>query len=269
LKIYYYLLLYFIITTALQGQSPLGLALYESAFISTIKVVETPMPKVGYKIPTGHVRRVMEHHFNGDESKSAKEHVEMIDDICSLFRLPGISEDEVRRTLLYLCLSGNAREWYKTLDKEVTTKWGSLMKVFFPKIFTPKESYENRCYILNFSPHVGESITQTLGRLKELIRKNPCHDLSRKIILINFYVRVPKQQKEFLDNSSGGSFTNNYEEEASNLLETISKNTGNWDLDKGNKPRLEYEYFCVENFSTSTVFEHLSDKFGLDPYVLV
>jgi hypothetical protein len=52
-------------------------------------------------------------------------------------------------------------------------------------------------------------------------------------------------------------------------LETISENTGNWDLDKGNKPHLEYEYSCVENFSTFTLFEHLSDKFGLDPYVLV
>jgi hypothetical protein len=82
-------------------------------------------------------------------------------------------------------------------------------------------------------------------------------------------VRLPKQQKEFLDNSSGGSFTNNYEEEAWNLLETIFENIGNWDLIKGNKPRLEYEYLCVENFSTSTMFEHLSDKFGLDPYVLV
>jgi hypothetical protein len=82
-------------------------------------------------------------------------------------------------------------------------------------------------------------------------------------------VRLPKQQKEFLDNSSGGSFTNNYEEEAWNLLETISENTGNWDLDKGNEPRLECEYSCVENFSTSTLFEHLSDKFCLDPYVLV
>jgi hypothetical protein len=52
-------------------------------------------------------------------------------------------------------------------------------------------------------------------------------------------------------------------------LETISENTVNWDLDKGNEPRLEYEYSCVENLSTSTLFEHLSDKFGLDPYVLV
>jgi hypothetical protein len=80
-------------------------------------------------------------------------------------------------------------------------------------------------------------------------------------------VRLPKQQKEFLDNSSRGSFTNNYEEEAWNILETISENTGNWDLDKGNKLRLKYEYLCVENFSTSIVFEHLTDKFGLNPYV--
>jgi hypothetical protein len=143
------------------------------------------------------------------------------------------------------------------------------MKVFFLKFLTPKKAYKNRCYIFIFWPHVGESIAQAWGRLKELIRKNPCHDLSRKIILINFYVRLPKQQKQFLDNSSRGSFTNNYEEEAWNLLETISENIGNWDLDKGNKPRLEYEYFSVENFSTSTLFEHLSDKFGLDPYVLV
>jgi hypothetical protein len=82
-------------------------------------------------------------------------------------------------------------------------------------------------------------------------------------------VRLSKQQKEFLDNSFGGSFTNNYEEEAFNLLETIYENTGNWDLDKGNEPHLEYEYSHAENFYTSTVFEHLSDKFGLDPYVLV
>jgi hypothetical protein len=73
-----------------------------------------------------------------------KEHVEMIDDICSLFRLPGISEDEVRKKLLYLSLSGNARECYKTLDKEVTAKWSSLMKVFFLKFSTPKKAYENR-----------------------------------------------------------------------------------------------------------------------------
>ena len=58
-------------------------------------------------------------------------------------------------------------------------------------------------------------------------------------------------------------------DEAWNLLDTISENTDNWDLDKGNEPHLEYEYACVENFSTSVLFEELGDRFGLDPYVLV
>jgi hypothetical protein len=37
----------------LQGRSPLGLALYESAYISMTKVVEAPVLKVGYKFPLG------------------------------------------------------------------------------------------------------------------------------------------------------------------------------------------------------------------------
>jgi hypothetical protein len=175
----------------------LNLALYESAYASTINVLETPVPKVGYKIPIGHIKRIMEHRFTGDGSKPAHEHMEIIEDICSLFRLPSIFDDEVRRKLLYLSLSGTSREWYKSLDKEVTIEWSSMRRVFFLNFFTPKEAYENRCYILNFWPHIGESTTQAWGRLKELIRKNPSHDLTRKIILINIYVRLPKQQKEF------------------------------------------------------------------------
>ena len=77
------------------------------------------------------------------------------------------------------------------------------------------------------------------------------------------------KHKEILDNSSGGSFTNNTEEEAWNLLETISENTGHWELDKGNKPYFDYGYSCVETFSTSILFKNMSDTFNLDPYVIL
>ena len=72
-----------------------------------------------------------------------------------------------------------------------------------------------------------------------------------------------------MDNSSGGSFTNNKDGRSCNLLETISQNADNWGLDEGNTPQLDYEYSCVEEFSTSILFNELSNKFGLDPYVLV
>ena len=75
------------------------------------------------------------------------------------------------------------------------------------------------------------------------------------------------KHKEILDNSSGGSFTNNTEEEAWNLLETISENTSHWDLDKDNEPYFDYEYSCVEDFASSILFKNLSDTFALDPYV--
>ena len=228
-------------------RASLHLALYESAYATTPKVVETTVsevPKVGFKIPVGHVKRVMKNPFTGDGTKSAREHVETTEDICGLFRLP-ISNDQVKRKLLYLSLSGNDRIWFKSLDEEVTIEWSILRKVFFLKYFTPREAYENRCYIFNFWPHLGESITQAWGRLKELLRKNPCHDLTRKLILINFYVRLPSRHKKILDNASGGSFTNNTEQEAWDLLETISENTSNWDLDKGNEPYFDYGYSCV------------------------
>ena len=123
------------------NRASLHLALYESAYATTPKMVETTVsevPKVGFKIPIGHVKRVMKNPFTGDGTKSAREHVETIEDICGLFSLPGISDDQIKMKLLYLSLSGNARIWFKSLDEEVTIEWISLRKVFL-KYFTPKE----------------------------------------------------------------------------------------------------------------------------------
>ena len=125
------------------------------------------------------------------------------------------------------------------------------------------------CHIYNFWPHNGESIAQSLGRLKVLIRKNLRHGIPESIILINFYVRLPQHHRDFLDNSSRVSFTNRTQKEAADLLETISQNTEAWDLDKDNKLGLEYEYSCVENFSTSILFEERKNIFGVNPHVLV
>jgi hypothetical protein len=46
-------------------------------------------------------------------------------------------------------------------------------------------------------------------------------------------------------------------------LDTIANNSAAWDLDKGNEPRFDFEYACVENFSTTILFEELRNKFGL------
>jgi hypothetical protein len=82
-------------------------------------------------------------------------------------------------------------------------------------------------------------------------------------------VRIPSFQKEFLDNSSGGSFTHRSTEESWELLDLISENTCNWDLDKGNVISVDYGYDCVENFYTADIFNELSNLYSLDSHVLL
>ena len=254
---------------AFMRDASLKLALYESAYAIKPKVVEKAPHDDGYIIPLEFVKAVRNEYFAGDGTKAASDHIRAIEDICGLIRLKAISEEEVKCKLLYQSLTGDARKWYMSLDEEITRNWDTFMKVFFLKYFTPKEAYENRCFIFNFWPHLGESITQAWGRLKDLLRKNPCHDLTNKLILINFYVRLPDRLKQYLDSSSGGSFTNNTAEEAWNLLEIISKNSEYWDLDKGNEAYFDYGYSCVESFSSSILFKNVIKDFGLDPYVAI
>jgi ribosomal protein S15P/S13E len=82
-------------------------------------------------------------------------------------------------------------------------------------------------------------------------------------------VRLPQHHRDFLYNSYEGNFTNITQQEARDLLDTIANNIVACDLDKGNKSRFQYEYACVENFSTTVLFEELNNRFCVDPHVLV
>jgi hypothetical protein len=161
----------------------------------------------------------------------------------------------VKRKLLYLSLSGDAAIWFRSLNNKCRLDWKRLSKAFYLKYYNPKETYDDRYHIYNFLPHVEENISQAWGRLNELVRKNPCHGIPDNLILINFYVRLPQHHRDFLDNSSEGSFTNITQQEARDLLYTITNNIVAWDLDKGNQSRFECEYACVENFYTTILFE--------------
>jgi hypothetical protein len=72
-----------------------------------------------------------------------------------------------------------------------------------------------------------------------------------------------------LDNSSGASFTSRRANDAWGLLDLVSENTDNWDLDKGKIITIHYGYDCVKNFYTSNVFGELSSLYSIDSHVLL
>jgi hypothetical protein len=65
-------------------------------------------------------------------------------------------------------------------------------------------------YIYNFWPREGESIALAWGRLKSMLYSCPNHELTREMIIRNFYARLSHNDQTMLDTSCTGSF---YEED--------------------------------------------------------
>jgi hypothetical protein len=70
--------------------------------------VKPPETQKEYKIPMSAVLDFLRS-FLGDGSRSALDHLHLIEDRCTLFKLTDISKEEVKRKLLYSSLDGDAR----------------------------------------------------------------------------------------------------------------------------------------------------------------
>ena len=88
-------------------------------------------------------------------------------------------------------------------------------------------------YIYNFWPREGESIAQAWGSLKSILYSCLNHELSREIIIQNFYARLSDNNRTMLDTSYAGSFMMKTIEFKWDLLEIIKHNSEVWELGKG------------------------------------
>ena len=61
----------------------------------------------------------------------------------------------------------------------------------------------------------------------------PNHELSKEIILQNFYARLSHNDQTMLDTSCAGSFMKKTIEFRWDLLERIKRNSEDWELDEG------------------------------------
>ena len=61
----------------------------------------------------------------------------------------------------------------------------------------------------------------------------PNHELSREIIIKNFYARLSRNDQSMLDTSCIGSFMKKTIEFQCDLLEGIKHNSEDWELDEG------------------------------------
>ena len=80
------------------------------------------------------------------------------------------------------------------------------------------------------------------------------HNLPKEIIINTFYARLSRHDKDLLDASSNGSFTNKKIDDKWNLIERIQHNTEYWEMDKGKEPGINYEYDCIKSLAETIFF---------------
>jgi hypothetical protein len=136
------------------------------------KTVESPKE---YQIPIHIVFDILKSFPDG--STSTTDHLQLMEDRCTLFKLAEVSEGEAKKKLLYLSLDDEPRAWIHPINEETDLDWEYMIKAFYLKYYPPIEVYCDQGLIYNFWPHLGESIAQAWGTLKKYLRKNPCHGI--------------------------------------------------------------------------------------------
>ena len=108
--------------------------------------------------------------------------------------------------------------------------------------------HRDQNYIYNFWPREGESIAQAWGSLKSMLYSCPNHELSREIIIQNFYARLSHNDRSMLDTSYTGSFMKKTIEFKWDLLEIIKSNSEDWELGEGKDSGVNLKFDCVKSF---------------------
>ena len=96
----------------------------------------------------------------------------------------------------------------------------------------------------------------------------PNHELSREIIIQNFYARLSHNDQSMLDTSCAGSFMTKTIEFKWDLLEIIKCNSEDWDLDEGKESGITPKFDCVKSFMDTDIFREFSTKYGLDSEIV-
>ena len=91
----------------------------------------------------------------------------------------------------------------------------------------------------------------------------PNHELSREIIMQNFYAWLSRNDQSMLDTSCTGSFMKKTIEFQWDLLERIKCNSKDWELDKGKESGIKLEFDCVKSFMNTDAYNKFSTKYGL------
>ena len=96
----------------------------------------------------------------------------------------------------------------------------------------------------------------------------PNHELSREIIIQNFYARLSHNDRSMIDTSCTSSLTKNTIKFRWCLLERYKCNSKDWELDEGKELGIKLKFYYIKSFMITDAFQKFSTKYGLDSEIV-
>ena len=100
---------------------------------TNVVVTPTPTEIVPYKIPTGIMDYVLANRYTGEGHPG--EHLLYLSQLCSLFKLAGVTMEFFMKKLFSVSLKDKASDWYKLLDNSDLLEWQEIMSLFYAKFY--------------------------------------------------------------------------------------------------------------------------------------
>ena len=107
-----------------------------------------PTKNVYFEIPSGILEKLLANQYDGTSHPDM--HLIFIDEVCGLFKLAGLTGDEVKRKVFPLSLKGKAMLWYRLLDDIELWDWNRMKLEFHQKFYPMHLVHRDRNYIYNF-----------------------------------------------------------------------------------------------------------------------
>jgi hypothetical protein len=98
------------------GRDPMNTALVSSMYTAVKVRTKTVVSPKEYQIPIHTVFNILKSFPDG--STSALDHLQLVEDRCTLFKLAKVSKEEAKKKLLYLSLDDEVRAWMLSINEE-------------------------------------------------------------------------------------------------------------------------------------------------------
>ena len=81
------------------------------------------------------LEKLLANPFTGDGTSHRDLHVIYVDEVCGLFKLAGVPEDEVKKKVFPLSLKDKALTWYRLCDDTRSWDYNRLKLEFYQKFY--------------------------------------------------------------------------------------------------------------------------------------